>query len=394
MYSSGKYAAALLALAVVCSATATNAQQQVQRALYNNDEASLQDTFDEVLACYQCGCNDSGCGCESGCCCESSCGCCDYGCGYEGGYGCGGGFGGGCGCYQCFAGVEYLYVRANFSEAVAYVIQDRSDIFNNVYTVQELEFDYNSSYRFYGGIRDCCCGMEIRFDYTRFDSDAPGINIASQTGVTGIDLAFPLEPVVGPNNNITVSGDVELDSYDLSCGKTIPLGSPLCCDCGCGDCCDGCGDCCGCWCPAWDLTWEAGIRAADVSWQQNVVSNLNQGVTVGSVSSAFNRMDFEGVGLRFGLGGRRYFGRQGLFSAYLNGDISVLVGDVELVSASSVTSGVGTTAPVTVNVLQQATFRNIIPVTEIEAGLTAHLGRYVQFSSGYFLSAWHDLGFR
>lgn len=36
----------------------------------------------------------------------------------------------------------------------------------------------------------------------------------------------------------------------------------------------------------------------------------------------------------------------------------------------------------------------MIPVTEIEAGLTAYLGNHVQLSSGYFLSAWHDLGFR
>ena len=38
--------------------------------------------------------------------------------------------------------------------------------------------------------------------------------------------------------------------------------------------------------------------------------------------------------------------------------------------------------------------RRMIPVTEIEAGLTAYLGKHIQLSSGYFLSAWHDLGFR
>ena len=36
----------------------------------------------------------------------------------------------------------------------------------------------------------------------------------------------------------------------------------------------------------------------------------------------------------------------------------------------------------------------IVPVTELELGATAHLGRVASFSAGYFWSAWHDLGMR
>ena len=38
--------------------------------------------------------------------------------------------------------------------------------------------------------------------------------------------------------------------------------------------------------------------------------------------------------------------------------------------------------------------RRIIPVTEIEAGLSSQLTSRAQFSAGYLFSAWHDLGFR
>ena len=43
---------------------------------------------------------------------------------------------------------------------------------------------------------------------------------------------------------------------------------------------------------------------------------------------------------------------------------------------------------------QSADFRNIIPVTEIETGLTGQLTRSVTLTAGYLFSAWHDLGFR
>lgn len=392
MNSCREYAAALLAIVAMCTASATaeaqnQAQNQVQRAHYNNSDASLENTFDEVLASYQCGCNDGGCsdggGYDSG---YAGCDSCYSDCGGGGGCGSGGSlFGGGNGCLQMFAGVDHLYLRANFSEAVAYTTNDTA---NNIFTTHQMDFDYNSSYRFYGGIRDVCCGMEIRFEYTRFNSDAAGVTLPSDSGNPNIVFDFPFDPP-RTDNNITVDGSVQLNSYDLSCGKTIPLGSPLCCDTGCGDCCDtGCGN----WCPAWDLTWEAGIRAADVAWQQNIVSTLNPGATSGGNSSGFNKMDFQGVGLRFGLGGRRYFGRQGLFSAYLNGDISLLVGDVELTSFDTRQDITVGSQPV--NTTQRATFRNVIPVTEIEAGVTGHLSRNLSFSSGYMISAWHDLGMR
>ena len=45
-------------------------------------------------------------------------------------------------------------------------------------------------------------------------------------------------------------------------------------------------------------------------------------------------------------------------------------------------------------VTQTFTNRQIIPVTDIEAGLTAQVTSHAAVSAGYLMSAWHDLGAR
>jgi hypothetical protein len=103
-------------------------------------------------------------------------------------------------------------------------------------------------------------------------------------------------------------------------------------------------------------------------------------------------MDFQGGGPRFGLEGRRYFGPGLCGSLYLKGDISLLLGDVNLRERRIVADQISTT-PDTVHT-QTATFRNIMPVTEIETGLSVQVLDRVTLTSGYLWSAWHDLGFR
>ncbi|CAN0362195.1 unnamed protein product, partial [Ectocarpus sp. 4 AP-2014] len=179
---------------------------------------------------------------------------------------------------------------------------------------------------------------------------------------------------------------VTVDNFDVGFNKTIPLGCPLvgCCDTGCGDCCDaGCGDCCGCGpvCPAWDITWGGGIRFANV--ESELGATANRITTTPPNATSSSTVNFDGLGLRFGVGGRRYFGRKGTISAYLKGDISLLLGEVDY----QVQTIPG--LPVT-----QISTTQVVPVTEIEAGLTANLTQNVTFSAGYLLSAWHDLGHR
>ncbi len=282
---------------------------------------------------------------------------------------------------QFFVGAEYLNIRTEFSEATAYVI---TDAVANTSTWEQFNMDYSDSYRFYAGYRLCECGGEIRFTYTDIDTggsfdSGPFDSVGGTVAITP-----PLElgaPTTG--ESITGEASTNIRNYDLGFTKTIPLGTPLCCDTGCGDCCGdccdtGCGDCCGgCCpqCPAWDIAWSGAIRFANVDSTLGYTSTAT-GQTGQSV------VNFDGVGLRGGVLGRRYIGKSGTASVYLKGDISLLLGDVEHYAVGTTTS------------INQITSTQVIPVTELEAGVTMFVLPNVSVSGGYLLSAWHDLGHR
>src|ERR1700712_4823898 len=94
----------------------------------------------------------SACGCSEGYCDAPSCGCDSCGSGGGGGNFCGlcGPSGG-----QFFFTADYLKVRASFSEAIAKV---EEDLATGTDRFIPLDFGYESSYRFGGGYRLCCCG--------------------------------------------------------------------------------------------------------------------------------------------------------------------------------------------------------------------------------------------
>ena len=76
---------------------------------------------------------------------------------------------------------------------------------------------------------------------------------------------------------------------------------------------------------------------------------------------------------------------RGCFSIFADGDISILVGDMDI---QTVVSSAGVSSAVITN-----SARRVIPVTEIEVGGSIHM-RNITASAGYFLAAWHDLGMR
>jgi Legionella pneumophila major outer membrane protein precursor len=348
-------------------------------------------------------------------------GCCGDDFGYYGGYGCGdcgddccsdgcwGCSGNGswwdfCDCCDLFGShgvdkrwyftADYLYVRANFSQAVAYLIHDDSDAPNFVDQFHQLNFQHDSSYRFGAGYRLGCCDEEVRFLFTRMNSYAD--DEAPEGAVVPYEISVP------PGGQTLIHADVDTKSWDLEYAKTIPLGG-TCGGCECGDTCGcgggycsdpcgggSCGPCCSsCGCPAWDITWSGGIRFADVDWAR---SYRSFNVDADPERDARVRMNFEGGGPRFGLTGRRYFGECGWFSVFLKGDISLLLGKLNLEANRLV---FGQTSDVPPNDFTQTiNCRHIIPVTEIEAGLTAQITCSSTLSAGYLFSAWHDLGFR
>jgi hypothetical protein len=318
---------------------------------------------------------------DDGCC--NSCGGygCDGDCWHRGGLGTNL-FGAVCPPGRYFITADYLYVRANFSEATAFLDQT-DDTVQGLGTDEfhELDFKYESSYRFGGGYRTCNCNEEVRFMFTRLSSTAD--DIAPQGSFVPYEVGAP------PGGQTFVHADVDVKSYDLEFAKTIPLGGGG--GCGCDDPC-GCGDACGssCGCPAWDVTWSGGFRFADVDWNRTYTAvDEEEFITTEAVSE----MNFRGGGLRVGLEGRRYFFDNGCMSVYLKGDISLLLGDVRMTAARIADDP---TTPTDVDTLNFQTFRTrqIIPVTELEAGLTGHITCNTSVTTGYLFSAWHDLGFR
>jgi hypothetical protein len=334
-------------------------------------------------------------GCYSGGNCESGYGCDNEYCGSCGGYGCDGdcwqrgGMGAnlfGCVCPpgRFFVTADYLYVRANFSEAIAFLEQiDDENQGVGIDVFHELDFDYESSYRFGGGYRTCGCNEEMRFLFTRLSSTAD--EIAPQGSFLAYEVSAP------PGGETLIHADVDAKAFDLEFAKTIPLGGGGGCECGdpcgCGDACSsGCGSCC----PAWDVTWSGGFRFADVDWSRTYTAvDVDDFITTEAVST----MNFRGGGLRVGLEGRRYFFDNGCLSVYLKGDISLLLGDVRL-NATRITDDPTTPTDVDTENTQRFESRQIIPVTELETGLTGHITCNTSISTGYLFSAWHDLGFR
>ncbi len=320
--------------------------------------APIQDNFVEPVSCNTCDSYDS---CDSGG--------CDLGLGAMGSQN-----------GQFFVGAEYLSIRANFSEATAFV---KTDLVANTTTWEQFDFDYSESFRTYAGYRLCDCGGEIRFTYTSIDTDGGFDSGALDTAGGTVAITPPLELVtINDGDRVFGTANVSIDNYDLGFSKTIPLGSPLCCDTGCGDTC--CGDCCGTGCcprcPAWDIQWTGALRIADVSSRLAYQTDL-----VGTAPpnrSAESVVNFEGVGMRTGLQGRRYIGDSGIASVYLRGDFSLLLGEVEHYAEGTTTS------------INQITSTQVVPVTEMEAGATVYLLPNVSVTGGYMLAVWHDLGHR
>ncbi len=330
------------------------------------------------------GCGPEGCGTGYGDGCCDTCGSGDCGgeCWNRGGFGCDM-FGMVCPPGRCFVTVDWLSMRANFSEATAFLVQENNQQGIATDTFHSFDFEYETSYRLGGGYRLCNCGEEFRMYYTRLSSYA---NAVAPDGAI-----IPFEVNVPPGGEASLRADVDVKSFDFEFAKTIPLGGALGSEC--GDACGGgCGDECGsnCGCPAWDITWSGGLRFSDVEWSRSY-SALESTGFVGT--EAISAMNFEGGGLKIGLEGRRYFWGNGCLSVYLKGDISLLMGDVDIITAHRTDDP---TTPTDTDTLIAQTFSNrqIIPVTEIETGLTGHITCNTSVTTGYMLSAWHDLGFR
>jgi hypothetical protein len=292
----------------------------------------------------------------------------------------------GCSGAECFVVAEVLHVEAGFSEALAFV---DSQFINGTTSFEYIDrdFDFTSSYRFGGGYRLCECGEEVRFMYTRMRSD-------SHTGFTSEfvnnqpQFLIPFKPPQFDGGPVFIDAEVDAHTYDLEIAKTIALG---CQPCECGDACGGqCGECCdpcAMPCPLWDFSWSLGLRYAEVDWYR---SWRTFDTTPEQIGLALSTMDFQGVGPRLGVEGRRYFFDSGWLSAYAKTDISLLWGELEFDTVSQ--NNLDPNLPTETVVSREN--RQVIPVTELEVGFSAQVTCKSRITGGYLVSAWHDLGFR
>ena len=269
--------------------------------------------------------------------------------------------------------VDYLNVRPTFSESTAFIHQDLN---TGTDTFVPFDFGFDSSYRVGGGYRLNRCGEEIRFLFTRVTGDD------SLVALPGDIVPFNAAPP--PDGRTNIHADVDVNAYDIEWAKTIPLGGQ--CG-GCGDACGGacgCGDACGYRCPAWDVTWSGGVRIADVGWERSYKAFDDTDTLLTDVDTDMN---FRGGGLRIGVEGRRYFFKDGWLSLYGKGNLSLLFGDVDIRTVRITDDGDTVER-------QNFTSRQLIPVTDLEAGVTAQVTCHTAITAGYLMSAWHDLGFR
>jgi len=311
-------------------------------------------------------CGPEGCGngtCGTGSCGSAHCGggcdncypmCCRESYFYEPGY---------------FVGAEYQYLRPHFGATPAALERTTNvDAFNNATItdrVVSFDVDYESTYRFFGGYRWGDCGESITFSYWTIDTDA---NYAS--GLVPSDLSTIFGGAFGNNadaagEQLFASFEFDLDVYDIEYSKRVSLGQHG-------------GDCC----PSWDAMWSVGARIADFSRSNsNSVANASGAITVTGESN----FDFVGAGPRIGGELRRY-GQHKKWSFYGRGFQSLLLGDLDMDSNTTIVG-----SPTLIDAHTSAATL-IIPVTEIEVGLSRQFGCRTLLSAGYGMQVWWDLG--
>jgi hypothetical protein len=293
--------------------------------------------------------------------------------------------GSGCGCNACrcseccvpyfysngwYAGVDYMYMRPNFSSPAAAaqretVIDPNTNASVITDTVLEYDVEYDSTFRLFGGYRWGDCGESLQFSYWQVEADE---NFTSPPATATLFFASFEDAIADGVGEVLQTGfSMEMDVWDIDYTKRMPVkaGSP-----------SSCGNCC----PPWDWAWSIGARIADYDREHRntVVNAAGALISTGDIDTRFS-----GAGPRAGLEGRRYFGDGGKWSAYGVGHMALLLGDYEI--RSTRTAGITTTN-------HEQNFIRTSPVAELEVGVSRQLGCNTLFSAGYQFQAWWEIG--
>jgi len=254
-----------------------------------------------------------------------------------------------------FGGVEYRFMRATFSEAIAFATVTDSigpGGFQRQVQGQELKFDYDSSMRFYFGshIGD---SQDIRFSYWYFDTDV-AVNGAAAANQTIVD-PFGNIGLGAAGATIATNASVNMNVFDLEYLQTMHFPS-----------------------QDVDFQYSAGLRFADVN--QDYTSVIRHGGVL--TSSGLFTADFSGVGPYLSLMGSTSRDRR--FSLFAKGGAAILIGSYDVASQIAV-PGIATGG-------QTADRTRAVPVLESELGASWYATDRLTISAGWLFQSWFNLG--
>ena len=252
-----------------------------------------------------------------------------------------------------YGGFEYLHLRSHFSEAVAFARVTPSlvnGIPNIRVAAEELEFDYNPSFRTYLGY-DLSDVTDVRFTYWYYDDEV---------SVDGI--AAPGETLIDPFGNIgaeiNTRASVQMNVFDLDLGRTFHAEH-----------------------NRLAMRASAGVRVANIDQFYDSVAldagadEVGAGVFLGSFDGAGPRMDVQAHAL---FGGRNQFALTG------KGAAAVLIGNYD-VSSENVFTGILAGG-------QFAGRTRAVPVLEGELGGSWKPAESITISAGWLFQAWFNIG--
>jgi hypothetical protein len=255
-----------------------------------------------------------------------------------------------------FGGVEYRFMRATFSEAIAFAtVTDAigpGGLQRQVHG-QELSFDYDSSMRFYLGthIGD---SQDIRFSYWYFDTDV-AVNGAAGAGQTIVD-PFGNIGLGAAAATIATTASVNMNVFDLEYLQSMHFHN-----------------------QNVDFQYGAGLRFADIN--QDYTSVIRNGGAV--TSTGLFTADFAGIGPYLSLMGSTSQCDRRL-SLFAKGGAALLLGSYDIASQVNV--------PGFASGGQSADRTRVVPMLEAELGATWHATDRLTISTGWLFQTWFDLG--
>lgn len=264
---------------------------------------------------------------------------------------------GGCVERGFYAGVDFLFVRPHFSEAVAFVTVTDSLTpagFDRRVQASELDFEYEPSFRALLGYQLDNL-TTLQFTYWHFAGDTAVGSTVAQPNQTIVD---PFGNTVSLGQSIDTFAEVRTNVYDLDITKSfISTRSCL------------------------SARLAAGLRIADIDqfYASEVFSAAGALTSRGDFTA-----EFVGAGPHLGFEGRSWFGTANQFSLLAKGSFAILIGDYDVAS--------GVRIPGMAAGSQQANRTRAVPVLEAELGAAWRPTPAWTISGGWLFQAWFNVG--